>query len=1079
MTILSARQSLWDGLSRLAMGIQERLIDRWRRCVRPFVSIYVDYLNRRAITGFLRRYPRWIFRDVTVARRLSEEWLHQEDLGPLQTMEDTVLGLFATGELERSRELCELWLDVVVDQISRALPFPRYFDCLKEILIVTGDYEKVRSTLQRATERLSRAGDREIGLYWGLRGLSHVANCAGRKTEAEPPLREAVALGERLYGATSEEYAQRAFELAGVLALSNRFDEAIQFGYRAMEAHKGLPSYRDPALQANLVIELAFLYFGRRDFLRTKELLLEAEDLLDAALPPGASPGGRRARAMKFFERYLSFIFSLTSEVYQGGEDRFLDVVAEGFEKGLEDLVDDFEPSILVELKLVLAQWTLQTYLGQEPFDLVPDSVGEELMLKMEEFIPESEDDDVEDHYPNIEWLRRFDSNEVREEEPSGSDSPAQAEAKLRRNLARCSSLLGGGHSDTAAARYKLARHLYEHGQVREAEEELRRAVATWSESGGNNLHYTDGLQALAAICASTSREEEAWTLLSEVVEIENRVVSDVFAFTSESQRSAFQESLRETYFRSLAVATKLATSSSAVTRKAFELVLHRKGLIGRSQSAQWRASLRLEPGEAEDIAELRWQIASRLLAGETLADSADLAALSERQERLEAELARKVAASALPQALALVDMDDLCRALPSGSTLLEIVRCEDVREVFRFQPSWNGQRYIAFVLTAGDPTSLRLLDLGAAREIESAVDQLWQAMAGWCDPARDFIITRPASPRGPAAETLRQRLSIPLLGPLPAGSQILISPDGDLNLLPFEILPDGKGGCLIDHYNVSYLSSGREVLRFGAPLARPGVSVVVAEPLYNLGESPAENSALIFKDLPEARIEGEEVARLLEADLWAGKDALETKLREVHSPHILHMATHGFLFDTDYGSSPLGRLQEQELWRNPMLQSGLALAGANTWLQGGRLPTDAGDGLLTAAEVAALDLVDTELVVLSACRTGLGQVKVGEGVFGLRRSFALAGARTLVISLWQVPDRETRELMVRFYHYLLEEKKGRAESLRAAQLDLKRRELPPSVWGAFICQGDPGPLQLRPKLGEELALPPSVLGSG
>src|SRR5262249_41475930 len=154
-------------------------------------------------------------------------------------------------------------------------------------------------------------------------------------------------------------------------------------------------------------------------------------------------------------------------------------------------------------------------------------------------------------------------------------------------------------------------------------------------------------------------------------------------------------------------------------------------------------ASLRLEPGEAEDIAELRWQIASRLLAGETSADSADLAALGERQERLEAELARKVAASALPQALAPVDMDDLCRALPSGSTLLEIVRCEDVREVFRFQPSWNGQRYIAFVLTAGDPASLRLLDLGAAREIESAVDRLWQAMAGWRDPARDFILTK------------------------------------------------------------------------------------------------------------------------------------------------------------------------------------------------------------------------------------------------------------------------------------------------------------------------------------------------
>lgn len=111
---------------------------------------------------------------------------------------------------------------------------------------------------------------------------------------------------------------------------------------------------------------------------------------------------------------------------------------------------------------------------------------------------------------------------------------------------------------------------------------------------------------------------------------------------------------------------------------------------------------------------------------------------------------------------------------------------------------------------------------------------------------------------------------------------------------------------------------------------------------------------------------------------------------------------------------------------------------------------------------MATLDLADTELVVLSACMTGLGQVQPGEGVFGLRRSFALAGARTLVVSLWQVPDQETQDLMIAFYRYLLEGE-GRAEALRHAQLDLKRRGLQPLAWGAFICQGDPGPLQIRP----------------
>ncbi len=135
------------------------------------------------------------------------------------------------------------------------------------------------------------------------------------------------------------------------------------------------------------------------------------------------------------------------------------------------------------------------------------------------------------------------------------------------------------------------------------------------------------------------------------------------------------------------------------------------------------------------------------------------------------------------------------------------------------------------------------------------------------------------------------------------------------------------------------------------------------------------------------------------------------------------------------------------------MLRSGLALAGANTWLKAGTAPEEAEDGLLTAEDVAGLDLLATELVVLSACETGLGQFHVGEGVFGLRRAFVLAGARTLVMSLWKVPDEPTRELMEDFYARLLAGQ-GRAEALRQAQLALKAKYPDPFYWGAFHLPG-------------------------
>jgi CHAT domain-containing protein len=192
------------------------------------------------------------------------------------------------------------------------------------------------------------------------------------------------------------------------------------------------------------------------------------------------------------------------------------------------------------------------------------------------------------------------------------------------------------------------------------------------------------------------------------------------------------------------------------------------------------------------------------------------------------------------------------------------------------------------------------------------------------------------------------------------------------------------------------------------------------------------------------------------------GKDALERRVKDARSPRILHVATHGFFLEdqteprpdrTSAGIGPNLRGLRNLERESPLLRCGLAFSGVNTWMHGGTVPDEAEDGLLTAEDVTAMDLSATHLVVLSACETGLGETRTGEGVFGLRRAFTLAGARTLVMSLWKVPDEPTQELMVEFYRRLLDGQSP-AGALRESQLLLKKSYPPPLNWGAFVCEG-------------------------
>jgi CHAT domain-containing protein len=268
----------------------------------------------------------------------------------------------------------------------------------------------------------------------------------------------------------------------------------------------------------------------------------------------------------------------------------------------------------------------------------------------------------------------------------------------------------------------------------------------------------------------------------------------------------------------------------------------------------------------------------------------------------------------------------------------------------------------------------------------------------------------------------------------------------------------------------VDYRISGRDLVQ-PAVAVSPGPAVVMANPDFDLepaalasGAKRASSNQLATRGdlstawatLPGTAAEAEAIAphlgKLLKSPptVLTGQHAAEARFKSLSRPRLVVLSTHGFFHDSSNEDS------ESEV-RNPLLSCGLILAGANRRNERTDLAID--DGILTGLEIVGTDLRGTELVVLSACETGLGQVQNGEGVAGLRQAFQLAGAQSVVATLWQIPDQESAQLMSGFFSNLADGN-GKAEALRGAQLALikERREqhgaAHPFFWAAFTLTG-------------------------
>jgi CHAT domain-containing protein len=297
----------------------------------------------------------------------------------------------------------------------------------------------------------------------------------------------------------------------------------------------------------------------------------------------------------------------------------------------------------------------------------------------------------------------------------------------------------------------------------------------------------------------------------------------------------------------------------------------------------------------------------------------------------------------------------------------------------------------------------------------------------------------------------------------------LFLSADGVYNKVNIStLLDEGKNEYVIEKYSIRLLSNTIEIVQKSSSTNETQSAILYGYPKYDLGAQRIKRSSLFSKDDSRSAF-GDQIAPLpgtyqevtdIAKDLFAGgwtydkyiaDKATEVAIKKLNSPTVLHIATHGF-FLPDIRVDKEQALTSRSAKYNPLLRSGLLLAGAENTINNQEISGEE-DGILTAYEAMNLSLDNTQLVVMSACETGLGEVKNGEGVYGLQRAFLVAGADNLVMSLWKVNDETTQKLMSGFYKNWLKGE-SRIEAFNHSITDLKKEFKEPYYWGAFVILG-------------------------
>jgi tetratricopeptide (TPR) repeat protein/CHAT domain-containing protein len=630
--------------------------------------------------------------------------------------------------------------------------------------------------------------------------------------------------------------------------------------------------------------------------------------------------------------------------------------------------------------------------------------------------------------------------------------------------LASIEKTYGNQHAQNAITLDNLGSLYLEAGRYTDAEQKLREAMRI-NETALSKTHpeFGKNLNNLAKVQIVTGRFPAASQSLTEANELHRVLLTKSVNHLSERELGA----MLKTFSLNRDLLLRLCNEVSNTSAVAFDQSLFYKGfllnagnrvrsLVERDSSANTKFTI---------IKSLHRRLAAEY--AKPIAERKNVDTLENRANELEKELTRKIAGYG--EALRQVKWQEVQTALKPNEAAIEFVHYN-----YWHKRETDSVMYAALVLRPGMAQPL-FVSLFEEKQLAALLDPGGQSPEVFHKNCYAF------DQRG---KSLYQLVWGPLEAPLKGVKKVFCSPSGLLYRLSLADLPAESKANVSDIYDLSIIGSTRQLV-ISQPFADKaktalffgGIQYDMDSTAYlkasgirggnGLRGAPAgfyADSTLrggSWKYLPGTEKEAIELgesakAQGYDAKVLLGFTASEDRFKALdgQSPRILHLATHGFFFpdaqgkpDQAFNNEPVFKYSD-----NPLLRAGLILAGGNhAWSKGHPLKPDMEDGILTAYEIAHLDLSKTELVVLSACETGLGDIQGNEGVYGLQRAFKIAGAKNILMSLWQVPDQQTARFMGIFYKKWLHENLGAADALQAAKKQLKDRGYDPFYWAGFV----------------------------